>query len=129
MLVYTRRGFEPKPGGIRIINFCVTTRLQSKIKPLYLIHYARYLTSNTTRVVQHFYTDWYKVFLHSRTGTITGTYCSLWEVIIQNLFVWGFFKFVWWRVRERYFDHRDHCSEPTLRSDMDPSMPERLLRP
>ena len=24
------RGFEPKPGGIRIIIFCVTTRLHSK---------------------------------------------------------------------------------------------------
>ena len=27
------------------------------------------------------------------------------------------------------FQDRDHCSEPTLRSDMDPNVPERLLRP
>jgi hypothetical protein len=27
------------------------------------------------------------------------------------------------------FYHRDHLIEPTLRSDMDPNVPERLLRP
>jgi hypothetical protein len=27
------------------------------------------------------------------------------------------------------FHHRDHCTEPTLRSDMNPNVPERLLRP
>ena len=25
-------------------------------------------------------------------------------------------------------NHRDHCSEPTLSPDMDPNVPERLLR-
>ena len=29
------------------------------------------------------------MFLHGRTGTTTGTYCSLWVVTIQNLSVWG----------------------------------------
>ena len=24
---------------------------------------------------------------------------------------------------EQYFDYRDHCTEPTLRSDMDPNVP------
>ena len=28
---------------------------------------------------------------------------------IQNLSVWGIFKFVWWRASEQYFNHRDHC--------------------
>jgi hypothetical protein len=31
--------------------------------------------------------------------------------------------------KEQYFHHRDHCTEPTLRSDMDPNMPEHPLRP
>jgi hypothetical protein len=50
-------------------------------------------------------------------------------VIIQNILGWEFFKFVWWWAKEQYFDLRDHCTTPTLRSDMDPNMPERLLRP
>jgi hypothetical protein len=50
-------------------------------------------------------------------------------VTIQNLFVWGIFKSVWWRASEQYFYPRDDCTEPTLRSDMDPNMPEHLLRP
>jgi hypothetical protein len=50
-------------------------------------------------------------------------------VTIQNLFVWGFFKFVWWRAEEQYFDYRDNCPELTLRSDLDPNVPEHLLRP
>jgi hypothetical protein len=58
-----------------------------------------------------------------------GTYFSLWGVTIQNLFVWGVFKFVWWRAKKTVFYHWDHCTEPTLRSDMDPNVPERLLRP
>jgi hypothetical protein len=49
-------------------------------------------------------------------------------VTIQNLFLWGVFKFVLWWVLEEYFDHRDRCTTPPLRSDMDPNMPERLLR-
>ena len=53
---------------------------------------------------------------NSKTGTNAGTYCSLWGVTIQNLFVWGIFKFVWWRAKEQYFHHRDHCTEPSLRS-------------
>jgi hypothetical protein len=28
-----------------------------------------------------------------------------------------------------YFDHRDHRTKPPLRSDMDPNVPEHLLRP
>ena len=36
--------------------------------------------------------------------------------------------YIWWRATEQYFRHRDHCSEPTLRSDMDSSVPERVLR-
>jgi hypothetical protein len=99
-------------------------QIADKIKPLYLTHYVCYLTSihNKTRVVQH-------IFLHSRTGTTAGTYCSLWSVIVQNLFVWGFFKFVWWLAGEQYFDHRDHYPEPTQYSNIDPNVPERLLRP
>jgi hypothetical protein len=50
-------------------------------------------------------------------------------VTIQNLFVWGFFKFVWWRERKQYFYDRDQCTKPPLRSDMDPNVPERLVRP
>jgi hypothetical protein len=50
-------------------------------------------------------------------------------VTIQNLVVWEIFKFVWWWAVEQYFDHQDHCSEPTLRSNIDPNMPEHLLRP
>jgi hypothetical protein len=47
------RGFVRKGARVRIITFRVTTsRLRVKIKPLYLTHYACYLTSNTTRVVQ-----------------------------------------------------------------------------
>ena len=44
------RGFKRKGGCVHIINFRVTTRLQ-----MYRIHYMYtcYLTSNTTRVVQH----------------------------------------------------------------------------
>ena len=38
---------------------------------------------------------------------------------IQNLFLWGFFKFVWWRATEQYFNHRDRCTSPTLRSNID----------
>ena len=49
-------------------------------------------------------------------------------VTIQNLVVWEIFKFVWWWAVEQYFDHQDHCSEPTLRSNIDPNMPEHLLR-
>ena len=41
-------------------------------------------------------------------------------VIIQNLFVWGFLKFVWWRASKQYFYHGDYCSSAILRSDMDP---------
>ena len=41
----------------------------------------------------------------------------------------GIFKFVWWRAGEQYFHHQDHCTTTTLRSDMDPNMPEHLLRP
>ena len=67
--------------------------------------------------------------LHSRTGTITVTYSSIWGVTIQNLFVWEFFKFVRWRASEQYFDHWDHCAELTLGYDMGPNMPERLFRP
>ena len=40
-----------------------------------------------------------------------------------------FFKFVRWWAREQYFHHRDQCTKPSLRSDMDPNVPERLLRP
>ena len=29
---------------------------------------------------------------------------------------------------KQYFHHQDYCPEPTLRSDMDPNVPERLLR-
>jgi hypothetical protein len=50
-------------------------------------------------------------------------------VTIQNLILWGFFRFVWEQAIKQYFDHRDQCTEPTLMSDMDPSMPERFLRP
>jgi hypothetical protein len=43
------------------------------------------------------------IYLHGKTGTNAGTYCSLWGATIQNMFVWGFFKFVWWRAIEQYF--------------------------
>ena len=49
------KGFKPKPGGIRIITFRITThdyQIPFEIKPLYLTHYAFYLTSNTTRIVE-----------------------------------------------------------------------------
>jgi hypothetical protein len=26
-----------------------------------------------------------------------------------------------------FFNHRDHCTKPSLRSDMDPNVPEHLL--
>jgi hypothetical protein len=39
----------------------------------------------------------------------------------------GIFKFVL-AGKEQDFDHRDHCTTPPLRSDMDPNMLERLLR-
>ena len=48
-------------------------------------------------------------------------------VTVQNLFPWGFFKSVWWRASKQYFQHRDHCTIATLRSDMDPNMPERVF--
>ena len=48
---------------------------------------------------------------------------------MENLNVWGVFKFVLWRGSEQYFHHWDHSSTPILRSDMYPNMPERLLRP
>ena len=41
----------------------------------------------------------------------------------------GIFKVVWWRASEQYLHHRDHCTEPTLRSNIDPNIPQRLLRP
>jgi hypothetical protein len=49
------RGFIRKGDRVHIITFRDTTTYQNavKIKPLYLTHYACYLTSNTTRVVQH----------------------------------------------------------------------------
>jgi hypothetical protein len=49
------RGFILKPGGTRIIlKFSRHYQIALKIKPLYLTHYAYYLTSNTTRVVQQY---------------------------------------------------------------------------
>ena len=39
--------------------------------------------------------EYSSTILHSRTGPNAGTYCPLRGVTIQNLFVWGFFKFVW----------------------------------
>ena len=118
----TCRGFKSEGACVHIITFrFATLEIADKIKPLYLTPYAYYLTSKTTRVVQ--------LFSHSRTGTITGTYFSLSGVTIQNLSKCGFFQFVWWRAREQYFNNRDHCLKPTLRSDMDPNVPERLLRP
>jgi hypothetical protein len=52
------------------------------------------------------------------------------EVTIQNVFVCVSLKFVWWRASKQHFYYRDHwahCTELTLRSDMDHSMPERHL--
>ena len=37
--------------------------------------------------------------------------------------------YAWWRENKQYFHDRDHCTEPTLRSDMDSNMPERLFKP
>jgi hypothetical protein len=51
------------------------------------------------------------------------------ESLYKNFFYEDIFKFVWWRGMEQYFDNRDQCTTPTLRSDMDPNVPERLLRP
>jgi hypothetical protein len=51
------------------------------------------------------------ISIDSKTGTNAGTYCSLWGVTIQNLFVWEFFKFVWWQAGKQYFYHRDHCTK------------------
>ena len=98
-------GFKPKPGGIRIINFRVTTRLQSKsnhcIWHTTLVIWLRTRPGSSNSNKFHF--DEYYILLHSRTGTNAGTYCSLWRVTIQNLFVWGFFKFVWWQAINSIF--------------------------
>ena len=47
----------------------------------------------------------------------------------KTSFVWEIFKFVWWRAKEQYFHDRDQRTKPPLRPDMDPNVPERLLRP
>ena len=94
-----------KTGGIRIITFRDTTRMQSKsnccIWHTTLVFWllTRPGSSNSSK-----FSFWLiRIFLLSRTETNGGTYCSLWGVTIQNLFVWEFFKFVWWPAHKRVF--------------------------
>jgi hypothetical protein len=52
--MHAYRGFELKPGGIRIIIFLRHYQIALKIKPLYLTNYVCYLTFNTTRVFRQY---------------------------------------------------------------------------
>jgi hypothetical protein len=125
------RGFIRKGARVRIITFRVTTKLQSKSNrcilhtTLVIWLLTRPGSSNSSKflywLVLNSFTqqNWYKCRYLLLTMGVT----------IQNLFVWGFFKFVWWRASEQYFHDRDHCTTPPLRSDMDPNVPQCLLRP
>ena len=84
-------------------------QIADKIKSLYLKHYAYFLTSNTTRVVQHY-------FYIAELVQILVLTAHYGESPYKTCLYGDFLKLVWWRAREQYFDHRDHCPEPTLRS-------------
>jgi hypothetical protein len=46
------RGFERKADRVHIFYFSRHYQIVGKIKPLYLTNNTRYLTSNTTKVIQ-----------------------------------------------------------------------------
>ena len=60
------------------------------------------------------------------TGTFNNTYCSIRESQYKT-FLWGFLDL--YSNRQRYMISTTGITLQTLRSDMDPNMQERLLRP
>ena len=70
------------------------------------------------------------MILHTRASTNASTYCSLWESPYKTYMYGEFLNLYGGGQQNRiFFYHQNQCTEPPLRSDMDPNMPERLLRP